>query len=49
MTAGSDGAACARFLREVAPDLLGFDDPRREARAPNGIFVGASKPHTISG
>ncbi len=46
MTAGSDGTACARFFRKTAPDLLGFDNPRHEARGPNVVFIGASKPNT---
>jgi hypothetical protein len=37
------------FFQRIHPGLLDFYDPRREAHGPVVIFIGASKPDTISG
>lgn len=38
-----------RFFQAIAPDLLDFYDPRRDAHGPVVIFIGASKPDTARG
>lgn len=35
-----------RFFQEIAPGLLDFYDPRRDAHGPVVIFIGESKPDT---
>jgi nucleoside phosphorylase len=38
-----------RFFQEIAPDLLDFYDPRRDAHGPVVVFIGSSKPDTACG
>ncbi len=38
-----------RFFQEIAPHLLDFYDPRRDAHGPVVIFIGAAKPDTARG
>lgn len=38
-----------RFFQEIAPDLLDFYDPRRDAHGPVVVFIGPSKPDTARG
>jgi hypothetical protein len=38
-----------RFFQEIAPDLLDFYDPQRDAHGPVVIFIGESKPDTARG
>lgn len=38
-----------RFFQEIAPGLLDFYDPRRDAHGPVVIFIGEAKPDTARG